>query len=179
MSDAANRGGEMMNRPALLFGSQVLSIEGPHSVVGRQDRTRRFIPDVDLTELDPSRSLSRRHAELTVQDGRAYLRDAGSTNGSAINGVRLVAGRTYPLRDGDAIAFGDLHGVFREGPSLAADAVAPQPDPPPSSPSPEGGGSPRPVFCEQCGHQARPRAHYCARCGARLPSRNGGAAGIR
>lgn len=56
--------------------------------------------------LDTERDLdvSARHAEISVRDGHHVLRDVGSTNGTFVNGVRLVAPRE--LRDGDVIMLG-------------------------------------------------------------------------
>lgn len=56
--------------------------------------------------LDTGRDLdvSARHAEVSVRDGHHVLRDVGSTNGTFVNGIRLVAPRE--LRDGDVIMLG-------------------------------------------------------------------------
>lgn len=56
--------------------------------------------------LDTERDLdvSARHAEITAREGRHFLRDLGSTNGTFVNGVRLAAPRE--LRDGDVIMLG-------------------------------------------------------------------------
>jgi pSer/pThr/pTyr-binding forkhead associated (FHA) protein len=48
--------------------------------------------------------VSRRHAEIRVEDGAASLHDLGSTNGTSLNGEAVAA--TMPLRDGDRIQFG-------------------------------------------------------------------------
>lgn len=47
--------------------------------------------------------ISRRHAELIHRDGRTYLRDLGSTNGTFCNGQRITE---LELRDGDKIQVG-------------------------------------------------------------------------
>ncbi len=51
-------------------------------------------------------TVSRLHAELTVQHGRWILRDLGSTNGTCVNGQRLVG--SIPVRDGDQVSFGRM-----------------------------------------------------------------------
>lgn len=51
-------------------------------------------------------TVSRLHAELTVQGSRWVLRDLGSTNGTCVNGQRLVG--SIPVRDGDQVAFGRM-----------------------------------------------------------------------
>lgn len=48
--------------------------------------------------------VSARHARLFVQDRRLLLEDLGSTNGTWLNGVRLLA--PTPLREGDVLRVG-------------------------------------------------------------------------
>ncbi|MEM7315360.1 MAG: EAL domain-containing protein [Planctomycetota bacterium] len=54
----------------------------------------------------PSRQVSNRHAELSLQDGQLWLRDLGSSNGTYLNGERL----TKPVRieNGDVIHFANV-----------------------------------------------------------------------
>lgn len=56
--------------------------------------------------------LSRRHAHLFLKGGLPFVEDLGSTNGSFVNGERL-AEHAVPLRDGDVLAFGGHHFVYR------------------------------------------------------------------
>jgi predicted component of type VI protein secretion system len=52
----------------------------------------------------PDYAISKRHAIIDVEDGMYYIRDAGSTNGTKINGSRLAKKRTM-LKDRDVIGF--------------------------------------------------------------------------
>ena len=52
----------------------------------------------------PDYAISKRHAIIDIEDGIYYLRDAGSTNGTKINGTRLGKKRIR-LRDKDVIGF--------------------------------------------------------------------------
>ncbi|HHH82605.1 MAG TPA: FHA domain-containing protein [Chloroflexi bacterium] len=61
--------------------------------------------------------VSRQHARLTRTPGGFVLEDLGSTNGTFVNGERLVAPRV--LNPGDLVAFG-------ENVTLTFDAVAPE-----------------------------------------------------
>ena len=45
-----------------------------------------------------SSAVSREHAAVTFQDGRWYLEDRGSFNGTYLNGTRVVPGTPLPLR---------------------------------------------------------------------------------
>ncbi len=72
-------------------------------------------------------TVSRLHAELSAQNGRWVLRDLGSTNGTCVNGQRLVG--SIPVRDGDQVSFGRMS--FR----LTAPALRPPELPPPRAPA--------------------------------------------
>ncbi|WP_298800680.1 FHA domain-containing protein [Pseudonocardia sp. 73-21] len=56
-----------------------------------------------LADLD---TVSRDHAEIVVHDGQAWLRDAGSANGTYLNGRRLVPDTPVQLTPGDTIGLG-------------------------------------------------------------------------
>ena len=58
--------------------------------------------------------LSKVHAQITFEEGRFYITDMESTNGTYLNGNKLG---THPvrLRDNDKITFGDLSFLFVDG----------------------------------------------------------------
>ncbi|MCB5165590.1 FHA domain-containing protein [Streptomyces bambusae] len=51
-------------------------------------------------------TVSRAHAELSLQGGQWVLRDLGSTNGTTVNGRRVTG--TAVVRDGDQVSFGRM-----------------------------------------------------------------------
>ncbi|WP_243639523.1 DUF1707 and FHA domain-containing protein [Streptacidiphilus pinicola] len=51
-------------------------------------------------------SVSRVHAELRLEGGVWLLRDLGSTNGTQVNGWRVIG--TVPVRAGDRVSFGSV-----------------------------------------------------------------------
>jgi pSer/pThr/pTyr-binding forkhead associated (FHA) protein len=53
-----------------------------------------------------SAAVSREHAAVTFLDGRWYLEDRGSFNGTYLNGTRVVPGTPLPLRHADRISIG-------------------------------------------------------------------------
>ena len=53
-----------------------------------------------------SAAVSRDHAAVTFRDGRWYLEDRGSFNGTYLNGTRVVPGTPLPLRHADRISVG-------------------------------------------------------------------------
>ena len=67
-------------------------LDRPRLLVGRA-------ADCDL-RLE-SALVSRHHCELTLEDGRVYVRDLHSSNGTALNNQMLVGER--PLHDGDRL----------------------------------------------------------------------------
>jgi len=58
--------------------------------------------------------LSRRHAHIFLKGGRPWIEDLGSTNGTFIGAVRLDE-HAHALEDGDVLAFGGHHFVYRVG----------------------------------------------------------------
>jgi pSer/pThr/pTyr-binding forkhead associated (FHA) protein len=88
-----------------------------------EHRSKVVLPDRTVRELDGSNKIvvgrlaeceivlsdpnvSRRHAEIRPAGGPGEYEvvDLGSTNGTKVNGIPLVAPR--PLKDGDQITFG-------------------------------------------------------------------------
>ncbi|WP_206047040.1 FHA domain-containing protein, partial [Noviherbaspirillum denitrificans] len=56
--------------------------------------------------------LSRRHAHIFLKGGQAFVEDLGSTNGTFVGGKRLDE-HAAPLNDGDTLAFGGHHFVYK------------------------------------------------------------------
>jgi pSer/pThr/pTyr-binding forkhead associated (FHA) protein len=58
--------------------------------------------------------LSRRHAHIFLKGGQPWIEDLGSTNGTFIGAVRLDE-HAHALEEGDVLAFGGHHFVYRVG----------------------------------------------------------------
>ncbi len=58
-------------------------------------------------------SVSRIHASIHERDGRYYLSDMNSTNGTYVNGRRLELNETVALEDGDRVGFAHVTLTFR------------------------------------------------------------------
>ena len=94
-------------------GDTVYPLAASESLIGRYDPVTETQPEVDLTLLDIKRSVSRRHARITIQDGAIHLvEEVGALNGTFINGSKLVTGRPAPLRDSDRVSVGTVNLVF-------------------------------------------------------------------
>jgi pSer/pThr/pTyr-binding forkhead associated (FHA) protein len=82
-------------------------ISRDESVIGRWDADNGIFPDIDLDTYDQEAKVSRRHARILLKDGKYFVEDLGSTNGTYINrGRRLLPGTPQPLSDGDEIIVG-------------------------------------------------------------------------
>jgi len=86
-------------------------------VVGRNAPPANVVEiDLSACELGTPAMVSRRHAELQRVNGELLIRDLGSTNGTWVNGERLMAhsGDTCQpsvpkmLKAGDRLLFGNL-----------------------------------------------------------------------
>jgi len=62
----------------------------------------------------PHATVSRRHARLSLAGEALQVEDLGSTNGTAINGVALVAGAPVALHAGSKLRIGDVDLVIRQ-----------------------------------------------------------------
>jgi len=78
--------------------------------LGRRDPATNASPEVDLTTQAGYRmGVSRLHAELRPKDDKKLeLWDLGSSNGTQLNGERLVSNQPYVLRHGDKLQLGQL-----------------------------------------------------------------------
>jgi len=85
---------------------------GEETIIGRDDE------DVPLQAggIDiPDTRVSRRHARIMHRQGRYYLEDCQSTNGTFLNAFRIQPGAPCVLREGSNIQVGSVHLRFRPG----------------------------------------------------------------
>jgi hypothetical protein len=82
-------------------------------LVGRPDVAAGINPEINLGDLDPTRSLSRRHAKLVRQGQLFFVREeSGTVNGTFVNEVRVKTGVDVPIKPGDRIRFGAVEVEF-------------------------------------------------------------------
>lgn len=78
-------------------------------VIGRHDNTSNQKPDIDLSPFGAiEKGVSRVHAAIYRNDDTLTIIDMGSSNGTHLNGQRLVPQQPRVLRDGDEIRLGQL-----------------------------------------------------------------------
>lgn len=82
---------------------------GGRMTIGRHDTSSDDQPDIDLTPHGAlEKGVSRYHAAIEFGEGTLTLSDVGSSNGTFLNGQRLIQQQPRILRDGDEIRFGKL-----------------------------------------------------------------------
>ena len=82
---------------------------GEEILVGRSDTQAQAVPDLDLNPYGAAeQGVSRRHAVIRRGEDTLTLIDLGSTNGTHLNGQRLIPNQPRVLRDGDEIRMGKL-----------------------------------------------------------------------
>jgi len=87
----------------LVWETREIGVPAGETLFGRDDDAAIWIDDAGV---------SRRHARIVVDGGRATLEDLGSKNGTFVNGTRVA--RPVRLTDGDRIQVGRATLVFRE-----------------------------------------------------------------
>ncbi len=58
--------------------------------------------------IDFSREIDGRHAQITIEDGKYYISDLGSTNKTYLNGFPVDQNAKMPFSAGDRIKFSSL-----------------------------------------------------------------------
>jgi hypothetical protein len=87
---------------------------GRELILGRASGPETAAPTLDLTAFGATaHGVSRRHAIITVGRAGLCLQDAGSLNGTLVNGFALDPARVYLLSDGDEITLGTLRLIMK------------------------------------------------------------------
>ena len=76
----------------------VYKMTTPVILIGRSEQCDIFLP---------SEKVSRKHADIEFIEGKLYLKDLGSTNGTYLNGEKLRKGSLKSIKNGDKIGLGN------------------------------------------------------------------------
>jgi len=76
------------------------------TVLGRNSSAKNIHNDIDLTEFDVKKIISRRHALVQYQNGEFILYDLDSRNGTFVNDKKISPREPYILQSGDIVEFG-------------------------------------------------------------------------
>ncbi len=78
-------------------------------IIGRTDPRLGFVPDIDLLPYDARRhGVSREHITLFQREGRPYIIDMDSENGTYLNNMLLTPGAAHAVFSGDTLRLGLL-----------------------------------------------------------------------
>jgi CRP-like cAMP-binding protein len=84
------------------------------ALIGRFDSVTGSRPEVDLTNEDQSRNISRRHARVVQRDDQFFVaEEIGTMNGTFLNGTKLANGVLTPISDGDELMLCRLPLTFK------------------------------------------------------------------
>jgi pSer/pThr/pTyr-binding forkhead associated (FHA) protein len=90
------------SNPIIINGNKTITI-------GRRDPKRRINPTLDLTEDNGAKlGVSRLHAEINYVNGRYYVRDLDSANGTWVNESKLAPQQPFPIDSGDQVRLGQI-----------------------------------------------------------------------
>lgn len=94
----------------LVDSAQILHLaERNEFTLGRAIEGQPILPDVDLSPFDAfTLGVSRLHAALRIINNEVVVADLGSSNGTRVNGQKIVPHVDYPINHGDVIALGKL-----------------------------------------------------------------------
>ncbi len=92
----------------LVESGRIIELGGRNEyTLGRATEGQPILPDVDLSTYEAySQGVSRFHASLKVISQRVVIVDLGSSNGTRVNGQKIVPNVDYPLSHGDIIGLG-------------------------------------------------------------------------
>ncbi|OLE66647.1 MAG: hypothetical protein AUG09_06465 [Acidobacteria bacterium 13_1_20CM_2_68_7] len=106
-------------------GSRHFPITTDTALIGRYDPVTGTRPEIDLTQVDINRSVSRRHARIVFQEGAFRLsEEVGALNGTFVNGVRLSSGTPTRIVSGDKVGLGMVALVFKTSGNAAGRKTA-------------------------------------------------------
>lgn len=94
----------------VVSSGQVIPLSGQNEfTLGRITEGQPILPDIDLTPYEGyAEGVSRLHAAIRITERGVMIVDLGSSNGTRINGQKIVPNVNYPLKDGDIIALGRI-----------------------------------------------------------------------
>ena len=84
-----------------------ISLSGRSMMIGRLKEQADFIL--------PYKTIGKVHAEIGIKEGRFYIKDMNSKNGTYINNLRISNNTCHEMKDSDVIGLADIKFVFRTG----------------------------------------------------------------
>jgi DNA-binding winged helix-turn-helix (wHTH) protein len=106
--DVARTGSGRATRLRLFLDDREIALREGENLLGRMDDGAAWLE---------SPTVSRRHARIVVEGGKATLEDLGSKNGTFLRGEKITSPRV--LADRDEILLGRVHLTFRVLPPVS------------------------------------------------------------
>ena len=94
----------------LIDNDSVLELSGKSEfILGRVIEGQAILPDLDLSRFEAyAQGVSRQHATIRIIQKQVIIFDLNSSNGTRVNGQKIIPHVEYPLQDGDVVALGKL-----------------------------------------------------------------------
>ncbi|HNR47531.1 MAG TPA: FHA domain-containing protein [Anaerolineaceae bacterium] len=94
----------------ILEAGKVIPLEGrTEFTLGRAAEGQPILPDIDLSSYDAyTLGVSRLHAAIKIIGQRVVMVDLGSSNGTRVNGQKIIPNGDFPLSHGDMLSLGKL-----------------------------------------------------------------------
>jgi pSer/pThr/pTyr-binding forkhead associated (FHA) protein len=94
----------------LVDSGQIIHLAGRTEFsMGRAADGQPILPDVDFSPYEAfTQGVSRLHSCLKIINQRVVITDLGSSNGTRVNGQKIMPHIDYPLNHGDVVALGKL-----------------------------------------------------------------------
>jgi CRP-like cAMP-binding protein len=107
-------GGEIKAYLIIQRSNRLVQLTKTQTFLGRRDYTTGFVPDIDLTDEDEEKYISRKHAKIQFKDGKFYLsEEPGAINGTFLNGSKLQTGVKHELHAEDEVTLCHLNIIFK------------------------------------------------------------------
>lgn len=92
-------------------GQEIATESRAELIIGRAYKDTK--PDIDLGPYGGSQAgVSRQHSRLVSRDGQWAVEDLGSTNGTFVNGVKVIPHQLKEVKNGDVIRCGQIELQF-------------------------------------------------------------------
>lgn len=105
--------GEVKAYVVSTMSGKTFPITKSEAYIGRVDRVTGAVPEIDLSDEDPKRFISRRHAKIVRDDdGFSLVEEIGTVNGTFLNNQRLSTGIAVKLKNGDVLTFANISLTF-------------------------------------------------------------------
>lgn len=90
-----------------LGGNDKFVLNKPDLVIGRNKEICDCIIE--------NKSVGRAHARITTTKGRCFITDLDSTNGTFVNGTKLISNKEYEIKYNDKILFANVEFCYQPG----------------------------------------------------------------